>query len=323
MAAARKRVVENSGDGHDESYVDRAAREVQDAIEAEESGAAEASPDGDSRHVVNLEDDDGEDEAAAEPARRPETARDRRKNRYREAQERAEAAERRAAQLEEQANREKLRADAMALAMAGRAQQQQPEQDPLDEEIKRLLTDKDAVCDEYEALPNEQKSARHREFRDKLRDVELKISTTAARKALRGIPKPDPLPVQILNAHYSDVASHPQGVALVGNIFDRMRIAGAPDSAETLHAAARQARSESPELRAKMSRTTGHTQLRAKLGHTSAGSRGAGPERSRRVVDLSGPNNRHHREIARSRWPDVPEEVAFKRYAREMVEEDD
>src|SRR4051812_18250774 len=159
-----------------DSIADKAAREVGEKARSEERRAREDLPD----NEIDV------DAAVREHEERrdPETARERKANRYREQRERAEAAERRAEAAERAASESKLRADALAL-MQQAPQSRTPEVDPYDAQLNDLWKEKKQIWDTWDALPDEARAVQKDQLQERLRLLDFKSQELFTQKAIR------------------------------------------------------------------------------------------------------------------------------------------
>lgn len=303
---------------------DTTERSAAEEIEAELAAGkrtgvhTEESRDGGDVEVDLDEDDDDDDEpsVAADPAasRRAEKRRDR----YRENKERAERLERELEQERERGRQATLRADALALSFRNGGTQQQPGKDPLDAQIEAAETEKQQFWDDYTKLPGDVQleAERYKAFMQKSREYDRKIYSLVARKEMQSsLPAPGPSPGRMLaDTQFPDVMAHPQGSQRTDALLRYKLECGEPNTPQTLIAAL-------TEVRRQLG--TGGKQrdtssLKAKLGHSSS-SRGAGGETQRRTVTLTPAM----RKLAKATYKGVDEATAFKKFAREYMQDDD
>lgn len=323
--ATRKNAAEDSEKDDDDSYVEKASREIaekQKAAEHEER--AEPEREEPNRNNPNLVDLDDEDESTETQ----ETARDRRRNRYREQKEAREAAERERDQLRQEAERERLRADAMAIAMQQARGGQQPQGDRYAETLKKLDDENEQLMDHYARLPEAEQRAKLAEFRQRQGAIERRRIDLMVEQRLGAMPTP-PSPVDsFMVSQFPEIHTHRQGPDLVKAHMRRLIALGKPEDFNTLREAAESARDDLfPNARPARPRTAGAppaaSSLRAKLSYSgSHGGAAAAPRR--RVVDMGSEANKHHRMMARELYPNMPEKKAYAVYARKyMVDADD
>lgn len=262
-------------------YADRVTKDIKDKVKAAEE--QEDEPEEESEPAVEV-DDDPDDE--------PVTRREKRANRVKEFESRAERAEREASEL--RAQQQQLMQQLIA--------QQQPKEPPVDYErqldeqyestemeLIRLRGMYSQRAQQYQQAGQEMPEAELRQFIRQQQQLELKKHSIIGDAYIRrnGYSAPDPrtqqaqMEVAALKAQHADVFANQAAALHVDYAFKRLRAEGKPDTLETAQAAVAEAR----RVILKQGPTGGKPTQAQKAKYTGSAS-GAGGQAGREPVPV-------------------------------------
>ncbi len=282
----------------------------------DESVSIEASDD----IEVEPDEDDSEDETL-EPTEQRAPRRQRRNERLQKL--RAEDEEKNR-QVREQSERERREAEARAAYWQGQAeartQQQAPGDDPDEAEIKRAQRRKEELQDNFSRLSAEEQQAKYREMQDEwnLENRKEQAAIYRAEQRRDGMQRQQPnqmagVQQYLIQKHASDILQAPRNVQEFGVLtLQRLHRAGYPDNEDTLVLAAQETRAAFPDLFPGQKRPA----PKPRSTMLSVRSSGGPPVREngeRKTVKM----NDALRKLARSAYPRLPPEQAYKKWASE------
>jgi hypothetical protein len=270
--------------------------------------------------VVKVDDEEEEDEEEKEPAAAKEEGekrpprRQRRQNRYKEAMDKAEAAERAAEEARLAVQRAEVRAETFRAQLE--AERRRPAGDPANDYKKRradIYARQARIQQEFDALPEEQQVARRETMQEEIYDLNDQLAKLRQEQNAppdRGEMMQD-VQAAIMRARHQDVLGNRIGTAYAKSHFLRLvDVHGKPKTMATFEEAVQLAREE-------MGGDRRSPTEKARFGGVPA--RGNGASGKKKVTEIRmGPRER---EMAREAYSHLPEQEAFKKWAQAMAKD--
>jgi len=306
-----------------------AAIDANDLLGKAPPGAKDDSPEpvlaaADTTEVSVEDDDDDEEPEQAAPQERP-PRQDRRHNRFREAQEARERAEREAEMGRIRAEQAERRAAALeAQLLAGRLPDSKaPSEDAYRKARRDLVKRQTQVHEQYAALSEEEQVSRRQEFEDRLIDLEdeskeLYLKHKAPQQSIDPKRLVSEAQAATFAAENQDVMGDPRRRALMSSIWTRMTgYEQKPRDFATARAAVAETRRQLG-LAGPTERTSAEKARFGGLPRQMGGGGGGGSAPPKSLA-----MNRDMRRMAEARYPDLPAEKAHKKWAKAMMADDE